>query len=896
MTSFSMWRTLSGFGVDTLPHLPDLFELALAEVGPGGEVRSVNLRGSAEWGWKADEPLPLELLAALDTPHDDARVRTLQAIDRRLIAVRMEGNGGWLLLGRCDEPADAPVSKTPPPSSFKSLIEKIPVLVLRMQPDATVHYVNAEAERLTGYMPEEILGRAFWLETVHTEDRWKLTEALRRVRAGQDATAGVRFLTKQQTLRFAEMHFFPVGEGAAQEIEGVVFDVTAQSEIEEALFQSEALYRTFLEQSPLGMLHLDAEGAVTFESHQFRQIVGEAVDDAWIGRTIDHIPGLDEAVKREVKTMLEEGAALHARPADFRRGADASVRHLMIHGSPIRQPGGAIVGGVLMVEDVTEERQRDEELKLRNRYDRAEAALREAALATTDEAAFLREAARILGEHTGADRLRLLTPADGNWTASAAWTRPGHPAPAALHLDEEDLDLLRATPNALHLRRIDAVPREQALLDRTEAREALWLPLREADSPGGFLLFEHNRTTQDAWPRTAQQLIEGLVRLFETLWAWLQAGNRYRLTVATIDDCLFNFSFDEDGTRHYQFITPQVEALTGRTPEVVLANGTFHWIGGLVYAEDRARVRLHDEVLRDGQESRLTYRIVCPDGALRWLREHGTPRRNAADTVTVSGILTDVTEQKHAEETLLRAKEHAESANRLKSAFINMMSHEIRSPLGAVRGFAELLKQELAEVETEGGKALPPQLAEFTDAIHDNTQRLLTLFNDLFDLYNLEVGSFQVQRVAVPLHEVIQRATGKIAGALALKGLDLHFDLCAEPTVALGDPQRIEQVLDQLLANAVKFTDEGHLTVRTGRKEGQVTVEVEDTGVGMAPEYLEQLFTPFLQEDSRLNRRFGGTGLGLTLTRGLLDQMEGHIEVQSEKGVGSTFRVLLLAN
>jgi signal transduction histidine kinase len=133
-----------------------------------------------------------------------------------------------------------------------------------------------------------------------------------------------------------------------------------------------------------------------------------------------------------------------------------------------------------------------------------------------------------------------------------------------------------------------------------------------------------------------------------------------------------------------------------------------------------------------------------------------------------------------------------------------------------------------------------------------------------------------------------------VAVSLSQKGVDLRVDLDPSDPMIVGDPQRIEQVLDNLLSNAAKFTEEGSVTVRTSTDDGgRASIEITDTGVGISRDYLDRLFMPFVQEDSRLNRRFEGSGLGLPLVKRLLDLMHGEIEIESEKGGGSKFRISL---
>lgn len=899
MTAPPEWKVISQLGAQVFRRLPESTDLAMVDIDGTGKVRSINGHAKRAWGWSEGIRVPNAVFIGLsESRRDGAGLLPLRVGGMTLIAVWTSATESWLVIGY----RETDFEQSGVMSRFQSLIENLPIPVSLLDTDGNVTYANAEVERTTGFRNDEVCSRQFWLDVVHPEDRWKLMGALRRAIEGERALVGLRFLTKHRGPRLGEMHLFAAQvEDETTRIDCVVFDVTERSEVEDALFQSETLYRTFLEQSPVGMLHLDASGIVTFENHQLRQIIGEAPDDAWIGRSIFSIHGLESRILPLVRAMLESGLPFHGQRASFH--ARGTTQHLEIHGSPIRHPDGGIVGGVLMVEDRTLERRRENELQLRNRYSSAESELRTIALSNSSEEGFLQEAVRIFGETCRADRACILmnNAAGDCSTSRARWWRDGTEEPEPLVVLQNEHPILKdlvVRRDRLHVTGRSEEP-VRSLLQLTGAAEAVWTPFFDDSQLGGFAHVERSPLSTDGapivWQDLELRLFDDLLRLFETLWTWKLAGNRYRDIVSTIDDCLFTFTFNEDGERRYLFITPQIKILTGYDKNEILAgHASVEWSDEIVYEADRVAVDAHDDILRTDKESRIVYRVQQRSGAIRWIREHASAQRDSMGDVIVSGILTDVTEQKTAEESLTEAKQQAESANELKSAFIATMSHEIRTPMGAVNGFSELLARELVDYEDQSGVRLPDQVTEFLQAIRDNSQRLLTLVNDLFDLSNLEVGAVQLRTAAVPLHEVILRSTSKTAVPLSEKGVDLRVDLDpADPIVDI-DPQRLEQVLDVLLSNAVKFTAGGSVTVRSRlRKGGKAQVEVKDTGVGISEAYIERLFTPFLQEDNRLNRRYEGSGLGLSLVKRLLDLMGAEIEVESTKGEGSIFRILL---
>jgi signal transduction histidine kinase len=257
----------------------------------------------------------------------------------------------------------------------------------------------------------------------------------------------------------------------------------------------------------------------------------------------------------------------------------------------------------------------------------------------------------------------------------------------------------------------------------------------------------------------------------------------------------------------------------------------------------------------------------------------------------VGGLLSDVTDARRAEASLLQAKHAAERSSHARTSFLATVSHEIRSPLGAVRGFAELLAEEVRELEAAGAP-FPPQIAEFADVIGENTRRALHLVHRLFDLSRLETGSLALRSVPVELHPAVRRVLERHGDQAAAKGLYVHFQAAEAEPVLVADPERVEEVVDHLVSNAVKFTEEGGVTVTTLVERETVRLIVQDTGVGIDAAFLPGLFEPFSQEDYRLSRAHGGAGLGLAVARRLLDGMGGSLTVESEKGVGSRFEVV----
>ena len=235
-------------------------------------------------------------------------------------------------------------------------------------------------------------------------------------------------------------------------------------------------------------------------------------------------------------------------------------------------------------------------------------------------------------------------------------------------------------------------------------------------------------------------------------------------------------------------------------------------------------------------------------------------------------------------EEMRQAKEDAEQASRAKSEFVSRMSHELRTPLNAIIGFAQLL-------ETE---PLAPEHKEYVGLINTSGNHLLSLINAVLDHAKIEAGRMTLETIAYDFSATIDAVRSIVLEQAENKGLKFVADISARlPRYLVGDPMRVRQVLINLLTNAVKFTEQGSVELRVTAEETQLVFSVRDTGIGMDADALKRLFQPFSQADGSITRRYGGTGLGLMITRELIEAMGGRIDVDSAPGIGSCFWVWL---
>jgi len=233
---------------------------------------------------------------------------------------------------------------------------------------------------------------------------------------------------------------------------------------------------------------------------------------------------------------------------------------------------------------------------------------------------------------------------------------------------------------------------------------------------------------------------------------------------------------------------------------------------------------------------------------------------------------------------LAAAMEKAQAADRIKSAFLATMSHELRTPLNSIIGFTGIMLQELA------GPLNAEQRKQMT-MVQNSSRHLLALINDVLDISKIEAGQLELSLTTFELRPSIEKMVSLVSPMAEKKGIDLKLEITDDIGTANTDQRRLEQVILNLLNNAVKFTEKGYVRIICRTEDDHYLLTVSDTGIGMHPEELSDIFQPFHQIDTGLSRKHEGTGLGLSICKKLSDLMGGTIAVESRWGQGSTFTV-----
>ena len=352
----------------------------------------------------------------------------------------------------------------------------------------------------------------------------------------------------------------------------------------------------------------------------------------------------------------------------------------------------------------------------------------------------------------------------------------------------------------------------------------------------------------------------------------VEQERRYRLLADNVSDVIATYS--PDGI--FSYLSPSIRELLGYSPEELIGRTPYD----IMVPED------HDRVAREFRQAAKTrlpltveYRAVTKGGSVRWLEARSRFQRDENDVIReINDSVRDVTERREREMALAEARAVAEDAARTKADFLANMSHEIRTPLNGVLGFAEVLSN----------SELDHDQRRYLDRIRTAGKGLSALIDDILDFSKIESGKMTTELRAFDLKglatDVVDLTQVSVGGRLDLK---LAFD-DGVSTWVMGDEQRIRQVLLNLLGNAAKFTLEGSVRLRAGISAGQLELRVIDTGIGISAEALSRLFQGFTQADTAVGRRYGGTGLGLNISRSLARLMHGDVTLESQPDVGTT--------
>jgi PAS domain S-box-containing protein len=644
-------------------------------------------------------------------------------------------------------------------------------------------------------------------------------------------------------------------DGRVAGLIGSATDVTAVRRAERQLREATQRLQGHLRNSPLAVVEFDTELRVIRWTEAAERIFGWSADEV-VGRRLWDIPWVHEDDRAQVVAVSAQMlAGVHRNVSPNRNlRKDGSVIHCEWYNSALHDDRGELVSILSLVLDVSERA-------------RAEAAVKES------------EARLRLGLTAGRTGLwdwdirrdkvvwseqlfdlHGMAPGEFGGTVEA-FAKLIHPGDEARVNAALQATLRDGAPYQIDFRivRPDGAVR--------------WL------STTGQVIFDNGQparmlgATADI---TDRKLAEAAVRESEA---------RFRAFVTASNDAIYRMSADWS----------EMRMLQGNAFFADTDAPTTSWMERYIPADDRATVRAAIDAAIGGRRMfELEHRVLRADGSTGWTLSRAVPVLGPDGAIAEwFGAARDVTDRKRAEEAMLRAKQDAEQASRAKDHFLAVLSHELRTPLTPVLASAQMLEHD---------ERLAGAHRELARVIRRNAELEARLIDDLLDLTRIARNKLELHPTTVNLHEKLRHVLAMCAGEIAAKSLNVETDFAATARWVRADPARLQQILWNLAKNAVKFTPEaGTVTVRTrddARGQGdRVEIEITDSGIGIAADVLPRIFDAFEQGGRDVTRQFGGLGLGLAISRALVEMHGGEIAARSEgPGRGAAFVVTLPAS
>ncbi|MBY6017674.1 PAS domain S-box protein [Ferrimonas balearica] len=745
---------------------------------------------------------------------------------------------------------------------YQSVLDAAPDAILLAEPDGTVVYLNQQAESLTGYLRDELIGQSVevLVPPASRNHHPKLREAFlsdATARPGGMELALYRADGKKLAVEIS-LSELPAFAGQQPRIAAIIRDISERHAMDRKLRESEERFRTLVGNIP-GVVYrcaLDSHWTMAFISDHIKDLSGYPASD-FLGNAKrsfaslihpEDAPQLAEVVKLGVESgdSWSQEYRIINRRGQVRWVYEKGRAHYDENGKPLWLDGS--------IHDITEARSNHQQMLA------AKAQLETITESVPGVVFQLQQDDSELG-------IRCSFVSGGIRQAlGVSKSRVLESLNSVLELvHPEDRGALEATLKRSADSQQDWSREVRFVIGGTEQWFSVSVQVSRDDSGAlwwnGFLVNISQRKAME------QQLVNSEAH-FRALFD--NAG----IAIVTLNKLGV---IGEANERFQQFAELEPEQLIGQH------------ISQLLPAEDRDSFNQSLAPLLAGEQRHLAQemRYRKPDGSLRWADMRAVVLKDYQGGLSALVLtMSDVTERRQINEALRQAKEASDAASKAKTDFLANMSHEIRTPMNAIIGMTQLCLQ----------TDLPPRQADYLRKIDSASQSLLGIINDVLDYSKIEAGRLELEQEPFALDELLEQLSDLFAVRAKEKGVELLFAVEPEVPARLnGDMLRLGQILINLLSNAIKFTDHGEVVLAIRQLEGatpgqtRLTFSVRDTGIGMSPEQQARLFQSFSQADSSTTRKYGGTGLGLAISQRLVSLMGGQIQVNSAAGAGSTF-------
>lgn len=731
-----------------------------------------------------------------------------------------------------------------------SIVEYSEDAINAVDMNGTILTWNRAAEKLLGYSAQEMLGKN--VAVLGTDGPEEVRRCLEIISQGRRVPPFETVRQARNGRRIdVSVAVSPIRNPAGQVVgaSAIVRDIGPRLIAERRLRESEGLFREIFAHAPFGMCVGAFDGRFLQVNAPLCRMLGYSEAEL-LGRTVrdvSHPDDIDASYARLEQLRRDPSQCLEAEKRYIHRDGHQVWARIKL--SPVQDTSGEGLYLVVHVEDISERKRteaalQESELRFRNIADSSPTMLW-----VTDAQGSIQFVNRMLLEFDGASL---------DQVHGSGWQAFLHP--------EDALRYVTAFERAVRER---AVFRAETRVRRADG-EWRWLGSYATPrfAPGGEFL-GHIGLSSDITERLkAEQELRA-------------SEEKFRQLAENIREV---FWMIPPSRKQVLYVSPAYEQIWERSCENLYEN-PMAWFEA-VHPEDREHSYAEYLRQREGEPLESIYRIHTPSGQEKWIRSRSFPIRDRdGQTIRVAGLAEDITERKRHEAELIQAREDADAANRAKSRFLANMSHEIRTPMNGVIGMIQLLKDSRLSEEQQ----------QYLAVAQDSARVLLALIDDILDLSKIEAGKIVLEYLSFSLHDVVDAVVQVLRVQARAKGLQFTARVdAAIPPLVTGDAHRLRQVLTNLAANAIKFTERGEVALEVALenlREGRATVHfaINDTGIGIRPEQVSRLFSAFTQADASTTRKYGGTGLGLAISKQLVEMMGGTISAESAEGGGSRF-------
>jgi PAS domain S-box-containing protein len=744
---------------------------------------------------------------------------------------------------------------------FREVFEHALVGICIVGMDMRFTQTNAAFCSMVGYSETELLETS-WMELLHPDD---LASSQQKMKLLIEEPNGCVEEEHRNIHRCGQVVWVRVRASLVQKEDGSpsyflihVEDITERRKAAEAMRESEERFRIMADGCPMPMWVTNAQNGIQFINRAFREFGGTVYEqvegDKW--KLLVHPDDAPEFVGESLRA--QQGHSPFRAELRVRR-ADGEWRWIAAFVEPRFSPSGEFLGRVGLGVDITERKQAEEERQLQLSLIRAiyEGSL-DGILVVSPFEVVLSHNKRFLDI----------------WKISLSNVRDN---PRDNIVGIQDHPILSSVIN--RLKEPEAfLTRVRELYDNPDAKDHSEIELndnRTLERYSTSLRSENGQYLGRAW------FFRDITERKRAEEALQNSEEKFRQLAENIREV---FWMKDVGSNEFLYVSPAYEQIWGRTCVSIYQSPASRLEA--IHPDDLEQCRLSFAKQMRGEDAESEYRIRTPDGQEKWIRDRAFPVRDKdGHLIRLVGILEEITEQKRYEKELISTREDAEAANQTKSRFLANMSHEIRTPMNGVIGMNQLL------LSTD----LTLEQRQYVEVVQTSGRTLLALIDDILDLSKIEAGKISLEKQILNVRQVLADVISLLQDRVTAKGL--HVLSCVSPDVpqlVKGDAHRLRQILTNLTANAVKFTDHGEVTfnVELMSESNSITTlrfAVTDTGIGICPDQLTTLFMPFVQADTSTTRKYGGTGLGLTISKQLVELMGGKIGVNSREGHGSTF-------